>query len=107
MLQDEVVREITTILVSIARVDPTQVMLDKSFANDLGIDSITMVKVVVAVEDRFGAIIPDEEWSRFSTVGDFVLHLEQIGVVTPQLIVSAAARSAPRGTAPRVWRRCG
>jgi acyl carrier protein len=83
MLQDEVVREITTILVSIARVDPTQVMLDKSFANDLGIDSITMVKVVVAIEDRFGAIIPDEEWSRFSTVGDLVVHLEQIGVVTP------------------------
>ena len=81
MLQDEVVREIATILVSIARVDPTQVMLEKSFANDLGIDSITMVKVVVAVEDRFGAIIPDEEWSRFSTVGDLVVHLEQIGVV--------------------------
>lgn len=83
MLQDEAVREITTILTSIARVDPTQVMLEKSFANDLGIDSITMVKVVVTVEDRFGAIIPDEKWSRFSTVGDLVVHLEQIGVVTP------------------------
>ena len=83
MLQDEAVRAITTILRSIARGDLTQVMLEKSFANDLGIDSITMVKVVVEVEDRFGAIIPDEEWSRFSTVGDLVVHLEQIDVVTP------------------------
>jgi acyl carrier protein len=84
MLEDEVLHEISAIVASIARVDPAQITPAKSFVNDLAIDSITMVKVVVAVEDRFGALIPDDEWSRFSTVGDLVAHLAQIGVVTPR-----------------------
>ena len=52
-------------------------------SRDLDIDSMTMLEVVVALEDRFGLLIPDDEWSRFSTVGDLVAHLERAGVVAP------------------------
>ena len=52
----------------------------KSFT-ELGIDSMTMLEAIVAIEDRFGLLIPDDEWSRFSTVDDLVAHLEQAGVV--------------------------
>ena len=38
---------------------------------------MTMVDVVVAAEDRFGLVIPDDAWPRFSTVGDPVAHLER------------------------------
>ena len=54
---------------------------EKSFAGDLGIDSMTMLEVIVALEDRFGLLIPDDEWSQFSTVGDLAAHLERAGVV--------------------------
>ena len=43
---------------------------ETSFADDLDIDSMTMLEVIVALEDRFGLLIPDDEWSRFSTVAD-------------------------------------
>src|SRR5438132_2654817 len=44
---------------------------------DLGIDSLTLVEVVVAAEDRFGLVIADDEWSRFTTVGDIIAHIER------------------------------
>ena len=37
----------------------------------------------MALEDRFGVLIPDDEWSQFSTVGDLVAHLERVGVGAP------------------------
>ena len=40
-----------------------------------------MLEVIVALEDRFGVLIPDDDWARFSTVGDLAAHLERAGVV--------------------------
>ena len=80
MSQDDVLGEISTILSTVAGVDPGEVTPQTSFTDDLNIDSMTMVEVVVAVEDRFGVLIPDDEWPQFSTVGDLVTHLEKTGV---------------------------
>ena len=60
---------------SVAGVDPADVTPDKTIAEDLGIDSLTMVEAVVAAEDRFGMVIPDDDWARFRTVADAVNYL--------------------------------
>jgi acyl carrier protein len=83
MSQAALLPEIATVLSSVAGVDPDSVTPEASFARDLGIDSMTTVEVVVATEDRFGVLIPDDEWSRFSTVGDLVAYLESTGVGAP------------------------
>lgn len=75
----ELLGEIRAILAAVAGVDPVRVTPEKSLAIDLGIDSLTMVKLVVAVEDRFGVILPDEECAHFTSVGDLLTHLERIG----------------------------
>jgi len=80
MSHDEVLGEISTILSTVAGANPGEVTPPTSFTDDLNIDSMTMVEVVVAVEDRFGVLIPDDEWSRFSTVGDLVAYVEKTGV---------------------------
>ena len=48
---------------------------------DLGIDSLMMVEVVVAAEDRFGLLINDDDWSRFVTAGDVVAYIERAGMI--------------------------
>jgi acyl carrier protein len=48
------------------------VALDKSFTDDLDIDSISMMTIVVNAEDKFGVKIPDEEVKNLMTVGDAV-----------------------------------
>jgi acyl carrier protein len=79
MLQNEVLGDVATTLASITGVDASQVTAEKSLT-DLDIDSMTMLEVIVALEDRFGLLIPDDEWPRYSTIGDLVAHLERAGV---------------------------
>ena len=83
MVQDAVLDDIKTVLSSVAGIDPAEVTPEKSLAGDLGIDSMTMLEAVVALEDRFGVLIPDDAWAHFSTVGDLVAHLERVGVGAP------------------------
>jgi acyl carrier protein len=83
MVQDTVLDDIKTVLSSVTGIDPAEVTPEKSFTNDLGIDSMTMLDAVVALEDRFGVLIPDDAWPHFATVGDLVAHLEHVGVGAP------------------------
>jgi acyl carrier protein len=48
------------------------VQLDKSFTDDLDIDSISMMTIVVNAEDKFGVKISDEEVKNLITVDDAV-----------------------------------
>ena len=83
MVQDEVLDEIRAVLSAVAGVDSAEVTPDKSFTTDLGIDSMTLLEVVVVLEDRFGVLIPDDEWAQFSTVGDLVDRLKRVVVDIP------------------------
>ena len=66
----ELVNEVTGI-------DADDVQLDKSFTEDLDIDSLSMVEVVVAAEEKFGVTIPDDEVKNLKTVGDAVGYIEK------------------------------
>ncbi len=48
------------------------VALDKSFTDDLDIDSISMMTIVVNAEEKFGVTIPDDEVKNLKTVADAV-----------------------------------
>ena len=51
------------------------VELDKSFTDDLDIDSISMMTIVVNAEEKFDVKIPDEEVKNLKTVGDAVTFI--------------------------------
>ena len=51
---------------------PAEVQSDKSFTDDLDIDSLSMMTIVVNAEEKFGVRIPDDEVKNLSTVGDAV-----------------------------------
>jgi acyl carrier protein len=53
-------------------VNPDDVTEEKSFTEDLDVDSLSMVEVVVAAEERFSVKIPDDEVQKLKTVGDAV-----------------------------------
>ncbi len=54
--------------------------LDKSFIDDLDLDSLTMVEVATSAEDKFGVRIPDENLKDLKTVRDAVDFIEKAGV---------------------------
>ncbi len=45
---------------------------EKSFTDDLDIDSLSMMTIVTHAEDKFGVTIPDDEVKNLTTVGDAV-----------------------------------
>ena len=55
-----------------------QLRLEAKLQQDLGADSLTLVEITMALEDRFNISIPDEEWEKVSTVGDLLEALEQL-----------------------------
>jgi len=83
MAQDEILDDIRTVLSSVAGVDPAEVTPEKSLTGDLGIDSMTMLEAVVALEDQVGVLIPDDAWATFTSVGELAAHLERARTGTP------------------------
>ena len=69
--------ELAEIVNEVAGVDADDVQLEKSFVDDLDIDSLSMVEIVVAAEEKFGVRIPDEEVKNLKTVGDAVSFIER------------------------------
>ena len=52
-----------------------QVQSDKSFTDDLDIDSLSMMTIVTLAEEKFDVRIPDEEVKNLATVGDAVSYI--------------------------------
>jgi acyl carrier protein len=68
--------DLATIVEEIAGVPAADVQPDKEFIADLDVDSLSMVEIVVAAEEKFGVRIPDDEVKNLRTVGDAVDYIE-------------------------------
>jgi len=70
--QAEVLAGIKEIVVEVAGIDPTTIEMEKRFNEDLEVDSLSMVEVIVAAEEKFSVKIPDDEVTKMATVADAV-----------------------------------
>ena len=61
MTEQEILAGLAEIVEEIAGVPADDVHPEKSFVDDLDIDSLSMVEIAVAAEDKFGVKIPDDE----------------------------------------------
>jgi acyl carrier protein len=68
----EILAGIGEIIDEIAGVPADEVTPDKNFVDDLDIDSLSMVEIAVAAQDKFGVEIPDEQLKDLKTVQDVV-----------------------------------
>jgi acyl carrier protein len=73
---EEIRAGLASILEEVADVSPADVTDDKSFIDDLDVDSLSMVEVAMAAEEKFGVKIPDDELPKLKTVGDAVRYIE-------------------------------
>jgi len=71
-MSQDILEGLATIVNEVAGVPVEDVQPDKSFVDDLDIDSLSMVEVVMAAEDKWGVKIPDSEVKNLKTVGDAV-----------------------------------
>ncbi len=60
-------------------VNEDEVTKEASFFDDLGADSLDIVELVMAFEEKFGIEIPDEDTEKIRTVGDAVKYITEKG----------------------------
>jgi acyl carrier protein len=68
--------DLAAIVEEIAGVPAADVQPDKEFVADLDVDSLSMVEIVVAAEEKFGVRIPDDQVKNLRTVGDAVDYID-------------------------------
>ncbi len=80
MSENDILSGLADIVREITGIKAEQVVPGATFVDDLDIDSLSMVEVVVAAEERFGVRIPDEDLAKLKTVGDAVAYIGAQGV---------------------------
>jgi acyl carrier protein len=71
---ESIVKEI---IVEQLDVKPEDVSEAKTFTEDLGADSLAIVELVLALEEKFEVKIPDDEVDKIKTVGDAIAFIKQ------------------------------
>jgi acyl carrier protein len=77
LTDNEILEGLAEIVEEVAGVETDDVTPEKSFVDDLDIDSLSMVEIAVQAEDRFGVKIPDDELANLKTVGDAVSYVSK------------------------------
>jgi acyl carrier protein len=96
--QEEIIAGIAEIIEEVTGIEPSEITPEKSFVDDLDIDSLSMVEIAVQTEDKYGVKIPDEDLAGLRTVGDVVNYIQKL---------EEESRRTPRPppTSRRGWKR--
>lgn len=66
------------IMVNELQIDADSITLDSTLSTDLGVNSLELAELVLAVEDQLGVEINEDDLHTFITVGDVVEYLEKL-----------------------------
>ena len=77
MSQDDILSQVTKIVVEQLEVEESEVKAESNFVNDLGADSLDTVELVMALEEEFNIEIPDEAAEGITTVQQAVDYIKE------------------------------
>jgi acyl carrier protein len=77
MTDQEILTGLAEIVDEVAGVPADQVTPEKTFVDDLDIDSLSMVEIAVAAQDKFGVEIPDDQLKDLKTVQDVIDYVRR------------------------------
>ncbi len=69
--------EVKEVIVEQLNVDENEVTPEANFVEDLGADSLDVVEMVMALEEKFGIEIPDSDAENIKTVQDVIDYIEK------------------------------
>ena len=76
MAETDTVTEINVIIVDLLGTEESKVTLDARFREDLEADSLDLVELIMAFEEKFGGEISDEDAQKITTVGQAVEYID-------------------------------
>jgi acyl carrier protein len=70
--------DVKEVVVEQLNVNPDEVKEESKFVEDLGADSLDVVELVMALEEKFDIEIPDEDAEKIANVSDAIKFIEKI-----------------------------
>ncbi len=70
-------KTIRAVIAEQLNIDVSQVTPEAKFVKDLGVDSLDIVELIMALEERFGIEISDEQAEKIVNVGDVMRYIEK------------------------------
>ena len=77
MTSEEIFDKVKEIIIEHLGVTETSVTMEASFIDDLGADSLDIVELIMALEEKFDTEIPDEDAEKIVTIGDVVDYIKE------------------------------
>lgn len=68
--------ELKVIIKDLLGADEDKITMDARFREELEADSLDLVELIMAFEDKFGAEISDEDAQKITTVGEAVKYID-------------------------------
>eukprot|EP00658_Telonema_sp_P-2_P014144 TRINITY_DN15363_c0_g1_i1.p2 TRINITY_DN15363_c0_g1~~TRINITY_DN15363_c0_g1_i1.p2 ORF type:complete len:143 (+),score=56.04 TRINITY_DN15363_c0_g1_i1:179-607(+) len=75
--KDDVLSRVLEVVKNFEKVDASKVSNESHFVNDLGLDSLDVVEVVMALEQEFILDIPDHDAEKIQSITDAVEYISQ------------------------------
>lgn len=76
-MSDTIESQVKEIIATQLSVEPEKVTPEAKFIEDLGADSLDIVELVMAFEDKFSIEVPDEDTEKLKSVREVVEYIEQ------------------------------
>jgi acyl carrier protein len=68
--------QVKVVIVELLSIDEEKVTPEARFREDLEADSLDLVELIMAFEEKFGGEISDEDAQKINTVGEVVQYIE-------------------------------
>ena len=70
--------DVKEVVVEQLNASPAEVKEESKFVEDLGADSLDVVELVMALEEKFDIEIPDEDAEKIANVSDAIKFIENL-----------------------------
>jgi acyl carrier protein len=77
--KDEIYANVKSIIIDLLGVSEEKITMEARFREDLEADSLDLVELIMAFEDKFGGEISDDDAQKITTVGEAVTYLASHG----------------------------
>lgn len=78
MEKEEVFEKLKEVIIEILDINKEKITYEAKFIDDFGADSLDIVEIVMAIEEKFGIEIPDEDVEKIEKVNDAIEYIQSV-----------------------------
>ena len=74
-MEEEILKQI---IAEVMKVDPREIDEETTFVEDLGADSLDIMRIIINIEERFSLKLPEGAVNKLFTLGDAIEMIKKV-----------------------------